>query len=126
MQFVAQSECESALLACAVVAIDEYRMMIRETLQERLDGSIILLVWILINLIDVGVVAHVATIYREWHHEANVVLLAEVAKRFNLMSIQRAEDYVAIGCARLTEQRIHVAVNRQIPRLDVSRNALVL
>ena len=126
LQLVAQSECESALLACAIVAIDEYRMMIRESLQERLDGSIILLVGILINLIDIGVVAHVATIYREWHHEANIVLLAEIAKRLDLMSVQRTEDNVAIGCARLAEQSLHVAINRQIPRLDIGRNALTL
>ena len=42
------------------------------------------------------------------------------------MSVQRTEDYVAIGCARLAEQSLHVAINRQIPRLDVGRNALTL
>ena len=101
-------------------------MRVRETLHECVHGYSRKLLRRLIDLEDVVVLSHLATIDGERDDQLYVVLAAEVGYGLHLRRIERTEDDVALGCSRIGKRSSHIGVNGHVPCLHVGLDALRL
>ena len=124
LKTAAQCGCEHTLVACRVVAVDKHRMRILEAVHERVYRQFGSEHTTLINLEDMVVGLHVATVDRERDDETYAVLAAEVAYRFHLLGVERTEDKVAVLGVGVGKHLRHAGILMQVPSEDVGVDAL--
>ena len=122
-ELLAQVHGENALAGGGVVAIDEDGMMVGESLQEGVDGILVLLDLRLIDLEDLFVVLYLVAADGEGNDHADVVVAAEVGQGLHLLRVERTEDDVALAGTVLQEGLANIGVDGNIPGSDVGGDA---